>query len=72
MLITKPDFTKPDSRRLLRSTLSDLLTMNIVPILNENDVVTNDSESKWVLQKNYIDIKGINVLSMIVPVFDEK
>ena len=33
---------------MLQSTLSDLLAMNIVPILNENDVVTNDTDSKLV------------------------
>lgn len=31
---------------MLQSTLNDLLSMNIVPILNENDVVGNDSDSK--------------------------
>ena len=46
VLITKPDFTQPESRKMLQSTLNDLLSMNIVPILNENDVVGNDSDSK--------------------------
>lgn len=46
VLITKPDFTQPGSRKMLQSTLNDLLSMNIVPILNENDVVGNDSDSK--------------------------
>lgn len=47
VLITKPDFTQPGSRKMLQSTLNDLLSMNIVPILNENDVVGNDSDSKY-------------------------
>merc|ERR1719300_394895 len=47
VLITKPDFTQPESRKMLQNTLNDLLSMNIVPILNENDVVGNDSDSKY-------------------------
>lgn len=40
MLVTKPDFYNEETRRNLFSTLSELISKNIVPIINTNDAVT--------------------------------
>lgn len=40
VLVTKPDFYNDETRRNLFSTLSELISMNIVPIINTNDAVT--------------------------------
>lgn len=37
--MTKPDFYNEKSRKNLRSTLNELLKLNIVPIINANDAV---------------------------------
>lgn len=39
ILVTKPDFYNEKSRKNLRSTLNELLKLNIVPIINANDAV---------------------------------
>ncbi|XP_071948514.1 delta-1-pyrroline-5-carboxylate synthase-like isoform X2 [Antedon mediterranea] len=44
VLVTKPDFYHDYSRTNLRSTINELLRMNIVPILNANDVVSPPPE----------------------------
>ncbi|XP_033099339.1 delta-1-pyrroline-5-carboxylate synthase-like isoform X2 [Anneissia japonica] len=44
VLVTKPDFYHDYSRSNLRSTINELLRMNIVPILNANDVVSPPPE----------------------------
>jgi len=40
VLVTKPDFYNDETRKNLFSTLSELISMNIVPIINTNDAVT--------------------------------
>ncbi|XP_014240796.1 delta-1-pyrroline-5-carboxylate synthase isoform X1 [Cimex lectularius] len=40
VLVTKPDFYNEETRRNLISTLSELISLNIVPIINTNDAVT--------------------------------
>jgi len=39
-LVTKPDFYNEETRRNLFSTLSELISLNIVPIINTNDAVS--------------------------------
>ncbi|KRT80713.1 hypothetical protein AMK59_6148 [Oryctes borbonicus] len=40
VLVTKPDFYNEEIRRNLFSTLSELISLNIVPIINTNDAVS--------------------------------
>ncbi|KAL1122689.1 hypothetical protein AAG570_003016, partial [Ranatra chinensis] len=40
VLVTKPDFHNEETKRNLFSTLSELISLNIVPIINTNDAVT--------------------------------
>ncbi|CAH0553248.1 unnamed protein product [Brassicogethes aeneus] len=40
VLVTKPDFYNEETRRNLISTLSELINLNIVPIINTNDAVS--------------------------------
>ncbi|XP_028966693.1 probable delta-1-pyrroline-5-carboxylate synthase [Galendromus occidentalis] len=41
VLVTKPDFYHPESRHWLRQTLLELLSLNILPIINTNDAVSS-------------------------------
>ncbi|OQR68413.1 putative delta-1-pyrroline-5-carboxylate synthase-like [Tropilaelaps mercedesae] len=41
VLVTKPDFYNPESRHWLRQTLLELLSLNILPIINTNDAVSS-------------------------------
>lgn len=43
VLVTKPDFYNAVSRVNLRTTFSELLALNIVPIVNTNDAVVSPS-----------------------------
>lgn len=40
VLVTKPDFYNEETRKNLFSTLSELISFNIVPIINTNDAVS--------------------------------
>lgn len=39
VLVTKPDFNNEQTRNNLYSTLSELISLNIIPIINTNDAV---------------------------------
>ncbi|XP_022669735.1 delta-1-pyrroline-5-carboxylate synthase-like isoform X2 [Varroa destructor] len=41
VLVTKPDFYNPESRHWLRQILLELLSLNILPIINTNDAVSS-------------------------------
>ncbi|EEC08667.1 pyrroline-5-carboxylate synthetase, putative [Ixodes scapularis] len=41
VLVTRPDFYNPDSRHWLRQTLLELISLNIIPIINTNDAVSS-------------------------------
>lgn len=40
MLVTKNDFKDPNILKNLQDTLSELLAMRIIPIINENDAIS--------------------------------
>lgn len=40
VLLTKPDFYNEETRKNLFATLTELISLNIVPIINTNDAVT--------------------------------
>ncbi|KAI8421887.1 hypothetical protein MSG28_009818 [Choristoneura fumiferana] len=40
VLVTKPDFYNEETRKHLFATLSELISLNIVPIINTNDAVS--------------------------------
>lgn len=47
VLVTKPDFYNEQTRRNLFSTLSELISLNIVPIINTNDAVSPPSQIEF-------------------------
>ncbi len=52
ILVTKPDFHNDNSRNNLRSTLNELLRLNIIPIINANDAVAPPPEQD-------VDLQGV-------------
>lgn len=44
VLVTKADFHHDYTRSNLRATISELLKMNIIPIVNANDVIAPPPE----------------------------
>ena len=44
MLVTKPDFQNEFTRTNLHSTLHELMSLNIIPIINANDTVAPPPE----------------------------
>lgn len=40
VLVTSNDFTEPSFRENLAATAEDLLSMNVVPVFNENDAIS--------------------------------
>ena len=56
ILVTKPDFYNEGSRNNLRSTLSELLRLNIIPIINANDAVAPPPEADN-------DLQGVGVVT---------
>ncbi|XP_061565109.1 delta-1-pyrroline-5-carboxylate synthase isoform X1 [Cololabis saira] len=57
VLVTNLDFHDDEKRQNLRSTLQELLRMNIVPIINTNDAVVPPPEPNC-------DLHGVNVISI--------
>uniref|UniRef100_A0A671L3E6 Delta-1-pyrroline-5-carboxylate synthase n=1 Tax=Sinocyclocheilus anshuiensis TaxID=1608454 RepID=A0A671L3E6_9TELE len=57
ILVTNLDFHNDQKRRNLKSTLHELLRMNIVPIINTNDAVVPPPEPNS-------DLQGVNVISI--------
>jgi len=62
ILITKPDFYSLETRRNLISTINELLTLNILPIINTNDAVSPPPELEAAASKN-LDIKDNDSLA---------
>lgn len=54
VLLTKPDFYNEETRKNLFATLSELISLNIVPIINTNDAV---SPPMFVMEEE-IPVKG--------------
>ena len=44
ILVTKPDFSNDSSRNNLKSTIMELMKLNVVPIVNANDAVASPPE----------------------------
>ena len=62
ILITKPDFYSDETRRNLISTINELLTLNIFPIINTNDAVSPPPELEEEAMRN-LDIKDNDSLA---------
>ncbi|CAD5118223.1 DgyrCDS6945 [Dimorphilus gyrociliatus] len=62
ILVTKPDIYNDSSRQHLRSTINELLRLNIVPIINANDAVASPAEADMDLQ-GIISVKDNDSLS---------
>lgn len=70
VLVTKPDFYNEETRRNLFSTLSELISLNIVPIINTNDAVSPppqaDEDLAGVGSKKVISIKDNDSLAAML------
>lgn len=55
VLVTSNDFTDPHFKNNLCATVEDLLSMNVVPVFNENDAIS----------KGAVKTKVGDVLSLI-------
>lgn len=64
VLVTKADFRDEANRRQLRNTILDLLSLNIVPILNTNDAVEAAVTSG--LTNGVLDLKEADMTDIIV------
>ena len=60
VLLTKSDLNDPQSRELLKETVQDLLAMNVIPVLNANDTV---SEPYAPDEGNYVSITCVDTWS---------
>lgn len=66
VLLTKPDFYNEETRKNLFATLSELISLNIVPIINTNDAV---SPPMFIVDEE-VKVKGSKrVNSVHVPCF---
>lgn len=70
VLVTKPDFYNEDTRQHLFSTLSELISLNIVPIINTNDAVSPppqaDEDDGTKTGKKVISIKDNDSLAAML------
>ncbi|XP_025416709.1 delta-1-pyrroline-5-carboxylate synthase [Sipha flava] len=69
VLVTKPDFYNDETRKNLVSTLSELISMNIVPIINTNDAVTPPPQDDKLIKskgKKVISIKDNDSLAAML------
>ena len=60
MLLTKSDLNEGESRVILKDTMEDLLSMDVIPILNANDSVSEPyapDESDYVSAKHLPNIR---------------
>lgn len=64
ILVTKADFRNEASRRQLRDTISDLLRLDIVPIVNTNDAVEANVTNN--LTNGIFDLKQADMTDIIV------
>lgn len=62
ILITKPDFYSTETRKNLISTINELLTLNILPIINTNDAVSPPPELEEAASMN-LDIQDNDSLA---------
>lgn len=60
VLVTKPDFYNEETRRNLFSTLSELISLNIVPIINTNDAVTPPPQIDEEVVKRSVKVSNIS------------
>jgi delta-1-pyrroline-5-carboxylate synthetase len=63
VLLTKPDFYNEETRKNLFATLSELISLNIVPIINTNDAVT---PPMFVVEEDH-PVKGSKRVSTKIP-----
>ncbi|XP_065332663.1 delta-1-pyrroline-5-carboxylate synthase isoform X2 [Cloeon dipterum] len=66
ILVTTADFRNEETRRNLFSTLTELISLNVVPIINTNDAVTpppKDDDDQHGLNKRVIRIKDNDSLA---------
>nr|CAD7394484.1 unnamed protein product [Timema cristinae] len=66
VLVTKPDFYNEETRRNLFSTLSELISLNIVPIINTNDAVSPPPQADDDLAGQVISIKDNDSLAAML------
>lgn len=65
VLLTKPDFYNEETRKNLFATLSELISLNIVPIINTNDAV---SPPMFIVDEE-VKVKGskrVNILHVLI------
>ena len=48
VLVTSNDFADADFRKNLSATVEDLLSMNVVPVFNENDAISRRAAQEQV------------------------
>nr|XP_018904358.1 PREDICTED: delta-1-pyrroline-5-carboxylate synthase [Bemisia tabaci] len=66
VLVTKPDFYNEETRKNLFTTLSELLSLNILPIINTNDAVTPPPAPEAPSGKKVIALKDNDSLAAML------
>lgn len=76
VLVTSNDFADADFRKNLSATTEDLLSMNVVPVFNENDAISSRTTAEVVSSFSCLHIpelatfnacNGFTCLSLCVP-----